>query len=815
MKRIAFVSFCSVAACVAHVSAFGAEPAYENTYHPLKSPVGSWNELSTWYNEKTKSAATQLPGANDCVNLNQDGRSVNADGCSVEYSRMNVGVGTSVAAGYYQTGGSLTSGYWTFVGSGGSAGVMCLTNVDAVLSGYRLSVGNQAQNSTVPADSLFQMRGGSLRTDYTDGLLTSTWGRNVGTSTLDFDGTDWQNTGAAVKIGFGSINTNRFLFKNGTFLNDKGFLLGANVQNWGATSACGYEEAIFENAVWTNKDEVTLGASLQHKTRLVISNTVFAATKNVANKSTFSMGAVSDADDTLEIISCPQFSTAKNVSAGAGTNSTSRIVVKGQKGALPSASAILNGVSFNGNPFRTYEVEVVDSDYAVTANFSVSSATNQTRRWTFRECAALDFGTRTITVNNDRPGCAELSFVASHVTSQGSITGATGMGATNATLRLVDSTVETSGDTFLANNGGTARCRLVVDGGSSLLKTSNFHIPRQGYGELVVTNGASVEANQVFGPNMTGSEGRYFIDGNFKVKTKMAACNQPGSTGEIVQVSGTFDCSTATSMTFGNNDAKIHYVLKGGEFKGNPAYATYFAGGDNAEALLDLRGGSFATKCFTQPNESASFTIRFDGGALKALAAVSGNLAFIPSLARTAVCDGGAIIDLNGFSGVRVNAGFLHASDASAKDGGLRIRGTGSVVLTGASTFTGDVIVEEGTLDMSAVNFTLGPDAAIGGAGTLKAPAAGLTVNGAFALDPTTYAGTLTVDGAVTLGPNAKIVVSHPESLDGNVKYALVKATSLSGDMPTVEGLPSDWKVRISNNALVVSKVKGLFILYK
>ena len=680
---------------------------------------------------------------------------------------------------------------------------------------YRLSVGNQAQNSTAPADSLFQMRGGSLRTDYTDGLLTSTWGRNTGTSTLDFDGTDWQNTAAAVKIGFGSINTNRFLFKNGTFLNDSGFLLGANVQNWGATSACGYEEAIFENAVWTNKDEVTLGASLQHKTRLVISNTVFAATKNVANKATFAMGAVSGADDTLEIISCPQFTTAKNISVGAGANSTSRIVVKGQKGALPSAFAILNGVSFNGNPFRTYEVEVVDSDYAPTANFSVSSATNQTRRWTFRDCASLDFGTRTITVNNDRPGCAELSFIASHVTSQGAITGATGAGATNATLRLVDSTVETSSNTFLANNGGTARCRLVVDGGSSLLKTSNFHIPRQGYGELIVTNGANVEANQVFGPNMTGSEGRYFIDGNFKVKTKLAACNQSGSTGEIVQVSGTFDCSTATSMTFGNKDAKIHYVLKGGEFRGNPDYATYFATVAGAECLLDLQGGTFATKCFMQPHSDASFRVLFNGGALKALAAVSGSLAFIPSGVAASVGDGGAIIDMNGYSGIAVNAGFAHAADASAKDGGLRIRGTGRVVFTGASTFTGDVIVEEGTLDMSTATFALGPDAAIGGAGTLKAPSAGLTVNGTMNLDPATFTGGLTVAGTVSFGANAKVALANPDRLDPNVKYVLVKATTLTGNIPDVTGLPEGWKVRLANNTLTILKDKGLVLIFR
>lgn len=793
-------------------SAFGAEPAYANTYHPLKSPIGPWNELTTWYNDTTKSAATQLPGADDRVNLNQNNRSILADGCAVEYSRMDVANGTGVSAGFYQTGGSLKGGYWTFVGAGGGVGTMCLTNVDAVLSGYRLSVGNQAQNSTA-GDCLFQMRGGSLLTDYTDGLLTSTWGRNTGTSTLDFDGTVWSNLSAAVKIGFGSVNTNRFLFKNGTFMNEKGFLLGANVQNWGAASACGYEEAIVENSVWTNKDEVTLGSSLQHKTRLVISNTVFAALKNVSNKQGFQMGGTSYSVDTLEIISCPQFYTAKSLSVGAGSNSTSRIVVKGQKGGLPSASEILEGFSFDKGSDRTIEIEVVDSDYVPSSVFTVLSNAGQTRRWTFRDCDALAFD-EGITVGRTA-GCAELTFVSSHVSTEKSVTGANAGEATNVTVRLVNSTLEVAGTTYLANNGATGCGRFVVDGSSGLLKTSGLHVPRQGYGELVITNGGNVEAGQMFGPNMTGCEGRYFIDGSLTVSEKMAACNQPGSTGEIVQVSGTFDCSTATSMTFGNANSRLRYLMKGGEFKGNPGYATYFATASGADCLLDLQGGTFGTKCFIQPDQDASFRLLLNGGTLKALAAVGGSLAFIPSGVAASVGDGGAIIDLNGFSGVCVNAGFAHASDASDKDGGLRIRGTGSVVFSGTSTFTGDVIVEEGTLDMSTATFSLGPDAVLGGSGALKAPAAGLTVNGTFALDPTAFAGSLTVVGNVTLGSSAKVAIAHPESLVKGVKYRFFQATALTGGVPAAEGLPDGWKVRVANNALEVVEEKGLVLLVR
>ena len=131
MKKL--ILFCSFAACAANFTVFGAEPAYANTYHPLKSPIGPWNDLTTWYNDTTKSAATQLPGANDFANLNQDNRSILADGCAVEYSRMNVASGKGVSAGFYQTGGSLKSGYWTFVGHNGGAGTMCLTNVDVSL----------------------------------------------------------------------------------------------------------------------------------------------------------------------------------------------------------------------------------------------------------------------------------------------------------------------------------------------------------------------------------------------------------------------------------------------------------------------------------------------------------------------------------------------------------------------------------------------------------------------------------------------------------------------------------------------------------
>lgn len=787
-----------------------AEPAYVNTYHPLKAAT-AWNDVSHWYNDTTKAAATAIPGADDCVNLNQNGRNVNADGCTVAYSRMNVASGSNVAAAYSQTGGSLTSGYWTFLGYNGGAGSMHLTNVNAVLNGYRLSVGQQSSGSAAPADCLFQMRGGSLVTDFSDGLLTSTWGRNHGTSTIDLDGTDWHNKNKAVKIGFGSVNTNRVHFRNGTFVNESEFQLGANVQNWG-DQGCGYDEAVFENCVWTNKGQILCSAS-QHRMHLVLSNAVFAA---VNNDNSIKVGAQAGGDDELEIVSCPQFYCKTAPVIGGGANSHARIAIRGQKGAgCPSALTLLSGFNFSGQAGRSFDVDVADSDYVPGGTFNSLKNDGQSARWTFRD-GAYDWGSRAVTVVPDKTGTGELVFSNAIVRTSGNVTLAYGNAATNAVLRLVDSNAGFGGNLYVANETSdkTACGHLIVDGGE--LSALNLHGPRQGRNsEIIITNGAKVVADSVFAPNMTGSSGRLFLAGDFTVTNKINACNQSGTTGVCEQVSGTFDVSAAGTRSFaGPTDCSYRYIQRGGSFTSGSAKLLNFAAGSRSTGRLELLGGEFAVKGFSVLTGDSDMQILFDGGVLKALVDLPSNVPFIPSGFGIKVGDGGAVIDLGGFGGLQINSAIVHDLNASAIDGGLRIKGNGSIAFAGTPTFTGDLVVESGTATFLE-NVAVAENAALSGGGEIVMGAGKtLTVNGAVCPCADQVSG-LAVDGPVVFGANAKVAVPTGMTLDESKKYTLLTATSITGE-PQLDGtVPNGWAVLVQNGRIVLKKSRGAILIFK
>ncbi len=128
-------------------------------------------------------------------------------------------------------------------------------------------------------------------------------------------------------------------------------------------------------------------------------------------------------------------------------------------------------------------------------------------------------------------------------------------------------------------------------------------------------------------------------------------------------------------------------------------------------------------------------------------------------------------------------------------------------------TFTGDVKVEAGTLDLSGTSFALGTDAVIGGGGTLVPPPGGLTVTGAFTLDPTN-APTLTVTGPVTIGEGASIAVTDPSLLDMNVTYTLYNAAYSSG-VPVLTGFPVGWVAINNGNSLRIRWPHGTTIIVR
>lgn len=192
--------------------------------------------------------------------------------------------------------------------------------------------------------------------------------------------------------------------------------------------------------------------------------------------------------------------------------------------------------------------------------------------------------------------------------------------------------------------------------------------------------------------NISGGTINKTGNGNFIIGSGLNA------TGVVNQTAGTFN-GTATPTWLGEVSN-----LGGGAGNG-PGSGTYNLSGTGTANLALLRvghggsgpntfnldGGTLATTKI-EKDAAANGTFNFNGGVLKAR---QNEAAFLQGLTAANVKTGGAIIDSNGFT-VTIGQPLLDA-DAGNTDT-LTKRGTGAVILSGASTFSGNVTIEGGAL---------------------------------------------------------------------------------------------------------------------
>lgn len=194
----------------------------------------------------------------------------------------------------------------------------------------------------------------------------------------------------------------------------------------------------------------------------------------------------------------------------------------------------------------------------------------------------------------------------------------------------------------------------------------------------------------------------------------------------------------------------------------------------------------------------AGGTLRLDDGTIG-----SGDLAIAASAILDLNGSDGAVGDLRGSGEIRLGAGTLAAgatddtefAGAISGSGGLIKTGAGDLTLSGANSFTGGTMVNEGLLVAGAAgSFGTGPlylaeeaRASFGtysqsldglaGAGALDLGSGTLTLNGAEA---TTYSGTMSGTGGLTLAGTGSLTLSGDNSYSG--------ATTVSGGRLIVNG---------------------------
>ena len=780
--------------------------------------TGAWNATARWSNG--------VPGSGDTATVSGTS-TVTADGLDVTYYTLNLGKNASDNTVYRQKGGTLTSEYLTEVGAALSTSKVELENVDVALNGYRLVVG-RGKNAR------FAMQGGTLTQNISDGLLTGVWAKK-GVAEIVLSNVVWTITSGAVKLGYGSIATSRLEVVGGRIDSKVQFQLGANQKNY-ADPGIGWTEMIVRDAVWTNRQAAILVPNTaSNAARLLISNTVFNAT------ATIRPGHAAGTTGTVEFADCADVTIGESIWMTEKDDSHGRLVLRKQ----PNAADILSKVVYKGGARSEAWVELINSPLVPDGRW-LSTAAGSFLVGTNKSCkAGVAIRDTTFTapahVAAGYGGNGHLIFSNATVNVfNGDLSGAhLDKAGCTGVVEFVDSRLclwpEGNTEAWKSGKGAAARKFYVSNHASGwgrarfsggVADMNSLHVPRQGYGEAVIENGADVTVGGLWVGNLTGANGILTISDTSRlhVPGRITVCNQSSSTGRVDQTGGTVVVDQSRSpMEAGSDQPASHlsigcaggasgyWRISGGSLLcTNATYDIRLGNANDGSGTFELAGGMVqATRFYKASNFSGTATVIFDGGLFKVYPSTFIDL--LNSTMDAKVREGGAVIDTNG--GNKSMEAILEHDCSAAKDGGLTKKGEGTLTIFATPTFTGDVKVEAGTLDLSGTSFALGADAVIGGGGTLVPPPGGLTVTGAFTLDPTN-APTLAVTGGVTIGAGATITVTDPSLLDKKTSYRLYTATSSSG-VPELVGFPRGWMPLNDGRSLRVSYASGTTILFR
>ena len=235
---------------------------------------------------------------------------------------------------------------------------------------------------------------------------------------------------------------------------------------------------------------------------------------------------------------------------------------------------------------------------------------------------------------------------------------------------------------------------------------------------------------------------------------RSTATSPASQTCRFVMNGGSFATAGNMHFAYSNSTNKAYVDLNGGALTcSNTLYAAY-RGGNDVTVRLNPNG---MFRCNAYSATAAGSTTRFYG-----------NGGTFRPLCRFYASTNGLVVDtsetLNGAPFTMAQA-ILHDPDCAGADGGLVKRGAALLTLTGANTYTGGTVVEEGILALSGAG-TLGAGGGLAVAngaicdlgGTAQAvgdvTTSGLVRNGALTVTGGVLVGegVLSVDGDLTLG---------------------------------------------------------------
>jgi autotransporter-associated beta strand protein len=292
-------------------------------------------------------------------------------------------------------------------------------------------------------------------------------------------------------------------------------------------------------------------------------------------------------------------------------------------------------------------------------------------------------------------------------------------------------------------------------------------------------NGGAVTNNSWLAIGRESAQGTLNIISGAMTKAgggNISIAHNSGANGTVNQSGGVFTCASGETW-IGENAATGIWNMSGGTASFN---VVHLAQNSDAIGSVQLDGGAFIANEISMPSAGSS-TFNFNGGTLRA--GVS-TVNFMHGLMAANVQAGGAVIDSQAFD-VTVSQNL-----ADNGGGGLTKIGTGSLTLSGANTYSGPTIVNDGILGATTASTT-------GSSGYTVANSAGLSVqvvgvaDSQFSVPAVTFsssATTLNVDlNALHPMVNAPLNVTGTLTVNGTVTINVLDSAPAIGTFPLVK----------------------------
>jgi autotransporter-associated beta strand protein len=445
------------------------------------------------------------------------------------------------------------------------------------------------------------------------------------------------------------------------------------------------------------------------------------------------------------------------------------------------------------------------------------------------------------TTNSTGPSLV-LTNTTLNVSSWFSLSRGTGNGGYTSTVTLYNSALKSVNSAMCYDNGfaGTLQSAVLTLNGTSTFTNngdSNMGESPGGNATINLNDSSVYYSNNRMLIGMSGTAtGTVTVASSAKVVVNawMSIGNTGGTGSMLIKDNGTLVCGdlNVCDVNTGLADltAKDNAVVNAGNIfvgKGNGSVGTFTitnnaavvsangltiasTGGAASDGTTTLSGGSLAVNLVQGMTGNSTFN--FNGGKLIARNPFAANFMF--NLTAINVLAGSAFIDSSNAT-ISIAQPLLDGGTG----GGLTKLGTGTLLLNGASTYTGNTVVSAGTLGgtgtlASAVTVqsgtTLAPGA--GGIGTLTINN-NLTIAGDVAVDVNTtnspatndlvvVSGTLTKTGAGTL-----TVANQGPALSIGDSFTLFSQPVTGGAALTVSGGGVIWtnKLAIDGSIAVLS----------